>query len=215
MQSKFKMVCFDMDGTLIKGTTANIFFAKLLGVEEQMCGLESQFKAGKIDSEMFMHLSLDIMRKLSNKIVKDNFYAMPLINHIDETISKLKSYKVITNIVTTSNVMFAKEFQNVFGFDYVYGTQFEVTKYGKIKKGISACEKEYKSRFVKELSNSFNISMDEVVAIGDSMTDIPLFNEVGLSIALNYDKSLDGMANIYLRSESLLSILPHIIDNYS
>lgn len=57
-----------------------------------------------------------------------------------------------------------------------------------------------------------NITSSEVVAVGDSVSDILIFEEVGLPIAFNYDDSLHGKAKIYIKSNSLLTVIKHIIE---
>jgi phosphoserine phosphatase len=45
-------------------------------------------------------------------------------------------------------------------------------------------DEHFKLRFVKEWCTERGYSMSEVAAVGDSRSDVPLFREVGLSIAL-------------------------------
>jgi phosphoserine phosphatase len=44
---------FDMDGTLLKGTTASLQIARHLGCTRELAGLEARFAAGEIDTRGF------------------------------------------------------------------------------------------------------------------------------------------------------------------
>ena len=44
---------FDMDGTLLRGTTASLQIARHLGCMEELAGLEARFAAGQIDTRGF------------------------------------------------------------------------------------------------------------------------------------------------------------------
>lgn len=105
--SKFKLVCFDMDGTLIRGTSANIYFSKLLGVDDKILDLEYKFKNQLIGSNDFMKHASIFMNGLSVNYIKNNFSNLPLINDIQETILRLKDVGIMTAIITSSNVFFA------------------------------------------------------------------------------------------------------------
>ena len=54
------------------------------------------------------------------------------------------------------------------------------------------------------------ISIAEVVAVGDSRSDIPLFGKVGLAIALNATQAACEAAHLSLDGQDLTLILPHI-----
>jgi phosphoserine phosphatase len=55
--------------------------------------------------------------------------------------------------------------------------------------------------------------MKECVAVGDDETMVPLFEKVGLSIAFNpCSKNVEEHAKIVVKSNSLLDVLPYILD---
>jgi len=56
--------------------------------------------------------------------------------------------------------------------------------------------------------------MSQVIAIGDSFSDLPIFSKVGCSIALNYDEVLEGKADIYVRSNNIFSVIDSIGKKY-
>ena len=68
-----------------------------------------------------------------------------------------------------------------------------------------------KPLFVRAYAERFGFSLSQCVAVGDSRSDIPLFKEVGLSVALNATEQARAEADLSLSTNDLTLILPHII----
>jgi phosphoserine phosphatase len=64
-----------------------------------------------------------------------------------------------------------------------------------------------KPAFVEDFYSGKNIGMSEVFHVGDSRSDIPLFNAAGFSIAFNADASARSAASVSIEGNSLLDIL--------
>lgn len=213
LRKNFKVVSFDMDGTLIKGTTSNLFYAKLLDVENEVIDLENLLREEKIDSGEFMVKVSVIMKGLTINYVKENFNLLPVVKGIKETVDFFKRLRIMPIIVTTSNILFAECFKEEYGFERVYGTKHKILEGGKIGRGIEVCSKKHKIQHVNELVLNMGGTMKNVIAIGDSFSDIPLFSEVACSIAYNYDPLLADKANIYVKSDNIYDII-FALDKY-
>ena len=214
LNDKFIVASFDMDGTLIKGTTSNLFFAKLLNVENEVIELEKKLYNGDIGSDFFMIAISEIMESLTVSYVEQNFHLLPIVDDIHETVNLFKKLGIIPILVTTSNIIFAECFKKKYGFDYVFGTIHEVLPDGRIGIGKTVCSSNHKIQHVKEIVEMLSGSMSQVIAIGDSFSDIPLFSKVGCSIAFNYDDALKDKANVYVKSNSIFSIFDGIKAKY-
>jgi phosphoserine phosphatase len=68
-----------------------------------------------------------------------------------------------------------------------------------------------KAEWVKRILEQFNVRAEEVMAIGDSIGDIDMFQMVGFSVAFNSSCSdLDKIANVCIRSQNLADIIPKL-----
>lgn len=208
-QSSCQLVSFDLDGTLVRNTSTTLYYADLLGVSAQVQALEEEFSHQRINSTQFMQRISSIFHRLTVDFIRRHVDGMPFIRHIAETVAHLKQQGITTLIVTTANQQFAQAVADKFGFDQAYGTQFEIHTDGRIGSGIKVCSSDDKITHVRNAARRLSIGMQSVVAVGDSLTDIPLFSTVGRSIALNPDEHLRGRADRIVQSESLLDILHH------
>ena len=213
IKNLYKIICFDMDGTLIRGTTANLFYAKLLGVEDEVIGLEKKFKAGQIESQEFALEVSNIMSGLTVDFVRENFDMVPVVDGIGETIELLNKLGIITVIATTSNRLFAECLQAKYGFQYIYGTEHKVFPDGRIGAGEKICSGAHKLLCIQELAKKYKCPMKKVIAVGDSVSDLPIFSGVGYRIAFNYDDVMLDKADTYIRSDTLTTILINLGGN--
>ncbi len=202
----YKVVCFDMDGTLCTQKT-NIFFAEKLGVEEKVHKIEEKLSNGKMESSEFMVIVSQIMKELSIDEVIKHFDSLPVLSGIAETVEYLEKCGVKTVIATTSNKFFADCFKNKYGFNETFGTVHEVHECGRIGIGTEVCSSRHKPMHIKKFCQMNGISMSEVAAVGDSLSDVYLFEEVGCSIAINYDQHLIGKADHYIRTDNMMDII--------
>lgn len=208
---RYKLVSFDMDGTLIRDTTADLFFATLLDVRQGVEKLEVGLRAGDIHYSDFMVNVAHVMKELSLDFIAANFERVPLVSGIAETVDALKKKGVAVMLITTSGQYFADLFRQRFNFDHAFGTKHHIDERGFVGVGIEVCSSATKVEHLRRIAAEHGLSLAECVAVGDSFSDIPVFKEAGLAIAFNYDESLEGLADVYVRSDDLTTVLKYII----
>jgi hydroxymethylpyrimidine pyrophosphatase-like HAD family hydrolase len=68
-----------------------------------------------------------------------------------------------------------------------------------------------KAEWVKRILDQFHVRPEQVIAIGDSVGDIDMFQMVGFSIAFNSScKDLDQIATFCIQSQNLADIIPKL-----
>jgi phosphoserine phosphatase len=68
-----------------------------------------------------------------------------------------------------------------------------------------------KAEWVKKILKQFGVKAEEVMAIGDSVGDIDMFQMVGFSVAFNSScAGLDQIANLCISSNNLADIIPNL-----
>jgi phosphoserine phosphatase len=212
---KFKLVIFDMDGTLLNGRTI-YEFAEKIGFKNELNYLINSDKK-------FYEITIEIAKLLKGieKItLLEIFRKIPLQNNVEKVIKILKEKNIKTAIVTDSYQFVANDLRNKLGIDYVYANKL-ILKNGLFtgeiilhnNKLIRDCILDdiysiCKSCVLKELCKTLNISNNEVLAIGDGIVDISMLNKAGLGIAYKASGKVKKYADI--ASNDLISILDYI-----
>jgi len=214
--NKFKLVLFDMDGTLLKDK--GIFV-----IAEKKGFLDELIKLFKDDSREFYKRSIDIaklQKGFSKKEYLEIFRTVPFQDHAKEVIDKLKNKKIKTAIVTDSYQFLVNDLKERLGVDYAFGNELvtngdtitgELIMHNKNLEGEFYTGKIYsicKSRVFDQLCKELHITEKEVIAIGDGRIDIGMIKKAGLGIAINPMEELKKNADII--TDDLRAILDYI-----
>lgn len=204
------LLVFDMDGTLLPGTTANLELGRVLGAEHVVLGLEVEYRSGIIDNPTYASRILDLYGRLSPEHVEDAFRRAPKLSGLRELVSWAEARRVQVAVLTTGPEFFARKFVEHFRFNHVIGGMFPVHR-GPLD--ISACDvlrDGDKPRRAEALCARLGISESRCVVVGDSRSDVALFARFQGSIALNHDHTLHGRARYYLRTLFAPDLIPAI-----
>ena len=142
------------------------------------------------------------------EFVENAVLAIPTISGIAQTISALRERGVATLIVTVTWSFAARVLAKKYGMDGYAGADMEESGgvlAGRVRKHFEA---EDKARFVEEFGRRRGIALEDCAAVGDGRSDIPLFNSVGFSIALNATAQAQAAATQSLQTRDLRDILP-------
>lgn len=207
-----KLICFDLDDTLIREYHSVMIPCILNGKEQEHSIIQAREESGELD-----YVSADNQRaKLLNGLELDKLHsgflklAKPLRN-IEKTINSLHENNFKCILITVGPRQVAEVAKNLWGFDSCYGSDYEVRDgvfTGNILKFIDG---EGKVDCLNEYCSVHNIEKLNCTAVGDGSTDIPLFKICGSSIALNGNQSARKSASIAIDSDDLSDILKFIL----
>lgn len=176
-----KLAIFDMDGTLIPGTTAAQEIAKTSDTLKEIQALESSYSRGEIDSMQFSHRANEYWHQSGPQLYQQAWEASPKLENISSTLASLRSNGFITCLITMAPIEFARCFQE---FDYVYGSNY----------GKRIINPEDKPNIALNLQRKYQIDLENTFAFGDSHSDIPLFSILTNTLAVNGSPELQELA---------------------
>jgi len=111
---------------------------------------------------------------------------LPITQGAENLISTLRKIGYKTAIISGGFEYFGKYLQRRLGIDYVFANQLEI-KDGKVTGKVcgQVVNAERKAEILRELAKKEQISLDQVIAVGDGANDLPMLSIAGLGIAFN------------------------------
>ncbi len=217
--SKYKLICFDVDGTLIDNVTFSwqIFHDYFQTDKHRREDAKNAFFSGKITYLQWAEHDINLWKEKNAK--KEDFLKaikdLKLMRGATETLNELKKNGLKLAIISGSlNIILEKFMPNYdMVFDDIFISKIHFNKDGFISK-VEATEfdMDAKALALKKIAKKEKISLKECAFVGDYLNDAKIMKEAGLGIAFNckYDE-LKKIANVVIEKKDLREILKHIL----
>ena len=205
---KIEAVCFDMDGTLIRNIDSVRYLCMLNDKLDELEEIEQREVDGSISWIESDYLKAELIEGLELAKAEDEFkHHIRLIENIDQVLSFLTKKRILSALITAGPIQVANILGAEFGFDCVFGSEYEVRDYKFTGKITSHPGNEGKLGCLEALCTTNGIRLNHCVAIGDSESDLVLFENCGRSIAVNYSDAVRGKASEYIITENLSDLV--------
>jgi phosphoserine phosphatase len=193
---------FDMDGTLVRNTSAPVLVAAALGRDDSLAELEQRFADGAATAADFARAIHQMWGVVSPEVARRAFATAPLIENVREVLSDIRSRGEEACLITMSPDYFAEQFLE-FGFDAVFASRFPRTA-SEVLDEAAILNPEDKPRLAASFCAEHGVELRDAVAYGDSMSDVFLFREVALRVSVNGDHHLAELADIAVEGPDLM-----------
>jgi phosphoserine phosphatase len=193
---------FDMDGTLLTGTTANLEVARRLGTLPELHALEARFAAGEIDTRGFSAEIHALWSHLTTDDVAAAYAAGPWLEGIGEVCADIRARGEHSAVITMSPDFFARHLLDL-GFDQVIASRFPPLPFTAPLDPDGILTPDDKVRVTEDLRARHDIPIERCLAYGDSMSDAPLFRHLTATVAVNADHHLADIATLDYRGGDL------------
>jgi phosphoserine phosphatase len=202
------VVALDLDGTLLRGTSVSMYLAEAMCHGERLRDLESNYAAGTISNRDIAERTASWFTGLTPANVGSILEDAPWIDGVPETVAALRAHGIRVIIATVTWKFAADKVARTFGFEAASGTAMGLSA-GRLTGRVAQHFDEFDKRnFVRRWCEERATSLDEVVAVGDSRSDLPLFSVVGRSIALNSTPAARATADESVDTHDLRDVLP-------
>ncbi|GAB2770523.1 HAD family hydrolase [Streptomyces daliensis] len=194
MTRSTRLHLFDLDGTLIHGSAASVEIARQLGLEREIRELERDFAAGELTPPGFAARARDLWDELTDAHVSAAFEGAPWLGGIREVWRDIRARGERCAVISLSPDFFVSRLL-AWGADAAYGSRWPEVPFREPLDPAGILSPAAKVKIADELCAKFGVRRSDCVAYGDSLSDAELFAAVPVSVAVNADRHVSGIAS--------------------
>ena len=202
-----RLVVMDMDSTLIQVEVIDEL-AKSAGNGEEVSGITSKAMNGELSFNESLNKRVELLRGLDENILDEVYHNIPFTPGAKKLVKILKKLGYKTAVISGGFTFFTDRLKNELGLDYAFANKLEI-KDGKLTGKVlgEIINGESKAKILEDIADKENITLDQVVAIGDGANDLLMLDKAGLGIAFNAHKTVREKADYNISQENLDSII--------
>ena len=213
--SQIKLVVFDMDGTIIEPRSSWAMIHDHFGTDNSE--MLQMYIDHKISDKEFVKADIALWNSKSDRPVNEEY-----INSIldkakprkgaEELIRSLHEENIKTLILSGGIQYLADKWAKKWNMDDALANDLIDDGEGNLT-AIIKSSGHNKGPVMEGMIEKYNLSKNEIAAVGDTVVDIPTFERAGLSVAVNTeDERVISKANYHLKGD--LSELTKLILNW-
>lgn len=204
-----KLVVFDLDNVIIDGEAIDEI-GKLANVEDEIAEITEKAMQGEIDFETSIKDRVKLLEGTSVEDIQKVADELPLMSGAEEAINNLKNENLEIAIVSGSFDVVGDVIKEKLDVDYVCTNSFIVEE-GKLTGEVEGpLVSGNKLDVLKDLVEDKDISLEEVVAVGDGANDISMIEAAGLGIGFNAKPPVKEIADVVIEEKDLNEVFKEI-----
>jgi phosphoserine phosphatase len=202
-----RLVAFDMDSTLIQ-TEVIDELAIEAGVGPEVAAITERAMRGELDYAESLKLRLELIAGLDESKLQEVADRLPLTQGAERLIQVLKKLGFKIAILSGGFTYFGDHLARRLGVDYVHANQLEIAD-GKLTGRVigQIVDGPRKAELLRMIAARENLSMQQVIAVGDGANDLPMLSIAGLGIAFRAKPIVKESAGQALTAVGLDGIL--------
>ncbi len=202
-----RLVVMDMDSTLIQVEVIDEL-AKSAGHGKEVSGITSKAMNGELSFNESLNKRVEFLKGLDESALDEIYHNIPFTPGAKKLVKILKKLGYKTAVISGGFTFFTDRLKNELGLDYAFANKLEI-KDGKLTGKVlgKIINGESKAKILEDIADKENISLDQVVAIGDGANDLLMLDKAGLGIAFNAHKTVREKADYNISQKNLDSII--------
>ena len=202
-----KLICFDMDSTLIEQEVI-VELAKVVGVGEQVESITEAAMRGEIDFDDSFAQRVALLKGVPTTVLDEICARLTLSTGARTTISAFKALGYHTVLVSGGFTYFARYIAEQLGIDEVHANHLDIEDgevTGHVQLPILNGNK--KAAIATHTAERLGLDMSEVVCVGDGANDLPMMALADLGVAYNAKPIVQARADAAINVTGLEGVL--------
>jgi len=205
--STVSMVSFDVDGTLFRKAALHQA-AGALGIREEWDAIDERLDLRGITLRERLESHYRLLQGIRLDHILREVFKVEVIKNIREAVNKLREHGIRVVLLTDLPDFLCVDLAERFGFDGHIASKVGI-RMGIVEGDIEPLAD--KSLGLQEYCSERSIPLSGCVHVGDGVNDVPVFQIVGYSIALNaQNKEVDVSASHCMETCDLLDVYRHL-----
>ena len=184
---------FDLDGTLLHGSTAPLEISRQLGLEAETVAIEQAISAGRIGPPEYAAQVYALWTDLTEVHVAAAFAGAPWLSGIEDVWAEIRGQGDYCAVVSLSPSFFVERLTE-WGAHAAYGSRFPALPFAEPVDPAGILSAAAKVQIADRLCEEFGVKRADCIAYGDSLSDRDLFEALPVSVAINADQHLASLA---------------------
>jgi phosphoserine phosphatase len=210
---RLKLALFDLDGTLKQVRDPYVYLHRRLGTWEQSQEFFQLGMEGKIPYAEWLRRDAELWAGQPVERIITLFRANPYVPGAGAVLRALKQASVTVALISSGLALHAELVRAKFGLDYAFANEVLVADGRLTGEAVERVPEGGKGAIADQLMVELGVSSNALLAIGDSTSDIALFERAGVSVAVNPSSDeVRAAADIVLGEPDLRPLLPRLVE---
>ena len=203
-----RLIAFDMDSTLVHGEVIDEL-AALMGCKSEVEAITREAMEGRMDFRTSLSERVKFLKGVKRSDMEKVANELKLTPGAATLIKVLKKLGFKIAIISGGFNYFVERLKQDLGLHYAYANRLEFDDDGVCTGRLEGMivDAQRKADLLEVIAQQEEISLDQVIAIGDGANDVLMLKRAGLGIAFNAKEVTRAEAGTALTKKSMTSIL--------